>query len=63
MFYYIRLNGAEYLRTRDALLALNIFSSLAHQANPADVQLSYGKRVFADSSSLFRHTKFSQDGR
>ena len=38
MYYYIHLNGAEYLRTRDALLASNIFSSLVQQANPADVQ-------------------------
>ena len=59
MYYYIRLNGAEYLRTLDALLASNIFSSLVQQANPADVQLCYGKRVFADSSSLFRFTKIS----
>lgn len=59
MYYYIHLNGSEYLRTRDALLASNIFSSLVQQANPADVKLCYGKRVFADSSSLFRFTKIS----
>lgn len=59
MCYYIRLNGAEYLRTRDAPLASNIFSSLVLQANPSDFQLCYGKRVFADPSSLFRFTKIS----
>lgn len=63
MFYYIRLNGAEYLRTKDALLASNIFSSLVQQANATSVQLCYGKRVFADSSSLFRFTKISPNGR
>ena len=59
MFYYIKINGSEYLRTKGALLASNIFSSLVQQANPAGVQLCFGKRVFADSSSLFRFTKIS----
>lgn len=60
MYYYIHLNGSEYLRTTDALLALNIFSSLAQQSNVRGVKLCYGKRVFADSASLFRFTKISQ---
>lgn len=63
MFYYIRLNGEEYLRTKDALLASNIFSSLVQQSNATDVQLCHGKRVFADSSSLFRFTKIANHGR
>lgn len=63
MFYYIRLNGAEYLRTKDALLASNIFSSLVQQANVTSVQLCYGKRIFADSSSLFRFANISPNGR
>lgn len=63
MFYYIKINGAEYLRTKDALLASNIFSSLIQQSQAADVQLCYGKRVFADSSSIFRFTKIANYGR
>lgn len=58
-FYYIHLNCLEYLRTTDALLALNMFSSLAQQSNVRSVKLSYGKRVFADSSSLYRFTKIT----
>lgn len=63
MYYYIRLNGDEYLRTKDALLASNIFSSLVQQSNSAAVQLCYGKRIFADSSSLFRFSKIAPNGR
>lgn len=59
MYYYIHLNGAEYLRTADALLALNIFSSLSQQSNARSVKLCYGRRVFADSASFFRFTKIS----
>ena len=53
MFYYIYINGAEYIRTKDALLASNLFSNLVQQ-NCANVQLKFGGRVFADSESMYR---------
>lgn len=59
MYYYVHLNGSEYLRTTDALLALNLFSSLAQQSNVRSVKLCYGKRVFADSASLYKFTKIT----
>ena len=63
MFYYIKINGSEYLRTKDAILASNIFSTLVQQSNAMSVQLCYGKRVFADSTSLFSFTKITSNGR
>lgn len=56
MFYYIFINGAEYVRTKDALLASNLFSNLVQQ-NCANVQLKFGGRVFADSESMYRITE------
>ena len=49
MFYTITKDMKPYLRTDDALLAINLYSQLRQSG--ATCALLYGKRVFADSSS------------
>ena len=53
MYYYIKIDGSEYVRTKDALLASNLFSSLVQQRIP-NISLHFGGRLFADSESMFR---------
>ena len=53
MYYYIKIDGSEYVRTKDALLASNLFSSLIQQ-RIANVTLYFGGRLFADSESMYR---------
>lgn len=56
--YYIKKDGREYLRTIDALLAVNLYSQLV-QSGQKSVTLLFGKRVFASSDGF----KLSQDGK
>lgn len=49
--YTINKDGTMYLKTVDAILALNLFSQLV-QSGVKDVTLLYGKRVFASGLTI-----------
>lgn len=51
MYYYIKKDSSEYLRTSDAFLACNIFTQMC-QSGVKDLDLLFGKRLFASSKSL-----------
>ena len=48
--YTIKKDGREYFRTIDALLAVNLFSQLV-QSGQKSIDLFFGKRLFASSST------------
>lgn len=51
MFYYIKKDGSEYIRTSDALLACNLFTQMC-QSGVMDVDLLFGQRLFASSKPI-----------
>ena len=48
MYYYIKKDGTEYLRTNDALLACNLFIQMC-QSGVKNVDILCGQRLFASS--------------
>ena len=51
MRYTIERNGLPYVRTDDALLAINLYSQLV-QSGQKKIALLYGKRVFSSTDDL-----------
>lgn len=51
MYYYIKKQGSEYIRTNDAILACNLFIQL-FQSGVKDVDLLFGGRLFASTKTL-----------
>lgn len=51
MYYYIKKDGSEYIRTADALLACNLFTQMC-QSGVKDVDLLFGQRLFASSKTI-----------
>ncbi len=51
MYYYIKKDGSEYIRTSDALLACNLFTQMC-QSGIKNATLLFGGRVFASTESV-----------
>ena len=51
MRYTIERNGQVYVRTDDALLAINLYTQLV-QSGQKKITLLYGKRVFSSTDDL-----------
>ena len=51
MYYYVKRDGKEYVRTSDALLAVNLFSQMC-QSGVKNVDLCFGQRLFASTSTI-----------
>ena len=51
MYYYIKKDGSEYVRTSDALLACNLFTQMC-QSGVKGVDLLFGGRLFASSQTI-----------